>query len=574
MSDEEPLVPVSGEKGNEARSPVLSLALLVLVTVGCLAPFANKAFHVDDPLFVWTARQIQQRPFDFYGFKVNWYGWEMPMAEVTKNPPLAAYYLAGAASVLGWGEIGLHLAFLLPALAAAAGTWFLAREFCSRPLLAALFAIVSPVFLISGTSVMCDTMMLAFWVWALWFWVRGLEAGRGSQLASACVLVCLGALTKYFGMALLPLMAVYALVQRKPVRLWLPHFLLPTMVLAAYQWATFHLYGRGLLLDAAAYSGGYRAWSKVSSFSELLVGLVFCGGCLAPVLFYTAWLWSKRALALLGVVAAAVLAVVVLRGQLGHLALHGDEGYRWGVLAQAVVYAFGGSGLLGLAGVELWRRRDASTLLLALWIGGTFFFASVVNWTVNGRSLLPMAPAAGILVARRLERLKTGWMVSPGWKLTLPLIPAIALGVVAARGDWRMAGSSKLAASELCRLFAPEGRRLWFEGHWGFQYYMELKGARPIDYRSSTFAAGDRAIIPLGGVNLEMAPSTFTWQQTLDAINHPWLTTSSAPAGAGFYADVIGPLPFALVRVQTEQYELYDVVAAGDFHGQKLPAKP
>src|SRR5207244_2873434 len=135
--------------------------------IGCLAPFANKAFHMDDPLFLWTARQVKQDPADFFGFRVNWYGSEMPMAEVTKNPPLASYYLALAAVLFGWSEVALHLAMLLPALAVALGTYYLAKDLGTRPLLSALAGILTPVFLVSSTNVMCDTLMLAFWVWAV-----------------------------------------------------------------------------------------------------------------------------------------------------------------------------------------------------------------------------------------------------------------------------------------------------------------------------------------------------------------------------------------------------------------------
>jgi len=32
--------------------------LLIAITIAALAPFLNKAFHVDDPLFLWIAQQI------------------------------------------------------------------------------------------------------------------------------------------------------------------------------------------------------------------------------------------------------------------------------------------------------------------------------------------------------------------------------------------------------------------------------------------------------------------------------------------------------------------------------------
>src|SRR5947209_2967859 len=119
---------------HQARSQ-LAAPLLLLATVLCLVPFADKAFHIDDPLFVWVGQHIRQDCTNFYGFKVNWdYTFE-PISEITKNPPLACYYAALASCLEGWNEVGLHLAFLLPALGAVWGTYRLAEMFCGRPIL-------------------------------------------------------------------------------------------------------------------------------------------------------------------------------------------------------------------------------------------------------------------------------------------------------------------------------------------------------------------------------------------------------------------------------------------------------
>src|SRR6266566_5353229 len=74
-------------------------AWLVLLTFACLAPFLNKAFHIDDTLFLRAAQQIQKHPADFYGFNMNWYGTTMPMVQNFDNPPLASYYIALLASI-------------------------------------------------------------------------------------------------------------------------------------------------------------------------------------------------------------------------------------------------------------------------------------------------------------------------------------------------------------------------------------------------------------------------------------------------------------------------------------------
>ncbi len=154
-----------------ATHPNWTLCLMVLAL---LVPFLGKPFNLDDPLFVWAAKQIHNHPGDPYGFNVNWYGTVEPMWSVTQNPPLACYYIALAAGIFGWSETALHFIFLLPAVAVILGTHRLARHFCRQPMLAAIATLLAPAFLVSSTTVMCDTLMLAFWVWAVVFWIEGI----------------------------------------------------------------------------------------------------------------------------------------------------------------------------------------------------------------------------------------------------------------------------------------------------------------------------------------------------------------------------------------------------------------
>ena len=161
------------------------LTWVLLIALVCLLPFINKPFHIDDPLFLRAAAQIQRHPADFYGFTMNWLGTPLPMVKDFDNPPLTGYYLALAAAVIGWSETALHLAFLLPALASAWGIFALARRFSRHPLLAAVIAVLTPVFLISATTLMCDVMCLAFWVWAVVTFERGLEHNDWKWLLAA-----------------------------------------------------------------------------------------------------------------------------------------------------------------------------------------------------------------------------------------------------------------------------------------------------------------------------------------------------------------------------------------------------
>src|SRR5262245_56365221 len=90
-----------------SRPRHLELLLVGGVTVLTLLPFTGKAFHIDDTVYLWGAKQIQMEPLDPYGLDINWYGFVMPMSQVDKNPPLTSYYIAGAAGLLGWSELAL-----------------------------------------------------------------------------------------------------------------------------------------------------------------------------------------------------------------------------------------------------------------------------------------------------------------------------------------------------------------------------------------------------------------------------------------------------------------------------------
>ncbi|MEA2708443.1 MAG: hypothetical protein QOF78_1044, partial [Phycisphaerales bacterium] len=153
----------------------------LIVTLACLLlllPFLSKPLHIDDPMYVWAAESIRAQPLNPYGFAVNWSSTLAPMADEMKNPPLVCYYLAGAITLLGNSEQALHLAMLLPAIGLILGTYQLAKELGGRPMLAAVATLATPVFLLSATTIMCDVAMVCAYVWAVYFWVRGIKSDR------------------------------------------------------------------------------------------------------------------------------------------------------------------------------------------------------------------------------------------------------------------------------------------------------------------------------------------------------------------------------------------------------------
>jgi len=211
---------------NDRRAKVLLGGL----TLAALLPFLNKAYDIDDPLFLWMGQQIMLHPFDPYGGIVHWSSLAQPMWVAMQNPPLCSYYIAAIGSFVGFGEVAMHGGFLLPAIAAVIGTFALAKRLCRSPLTAAVLTLFTPVFLISASHVMCDVMLLAFWTWAIHFWIAGLDSRKWPLLLVSALLITSATLTKYFGVTLVPLLLAYTLMRERRVRVHLSYLTMPLLV--------------------------------------------------------------------------------------------------------------------------------------------------------------------------------------------------------------------------------------------------------------------------------------------------------------------------------------------------------
>jgi tetratricopeptide (TPR) repeat protein len=554
---------VSASKPAEAiRRPAWAALVCIAATVFSLAPFAGKAFHVDDTLFLYAARQICAHPADPYGFQVNWYGPVMPMADVAMNPPLASYYLALVGSCLGWSEMALHLAFLIPAAAAVLGTYFLAMRFCREPLLAALTTLLCPVFLVSSTQLMCDTMTLALSVWAVALWLRSAESGSHvSAILSAC-LIAAASVTKYYAaVSLIPLLLCYSLLRWPRLRWRILYLAIPVALYVGYDLLMRSLYGRSPLFGAShdalvSSRQGGCLWRGV-------VTLSFAGGCLAPVIFYATLLWPRRALAGGLLVTVLLTALLSTAGSLGDCDLPPQTAIRLLVVAQFSLFVVAGASLLALAVADVWRARDAESALLVLWLTGTFFFCWLVNWTVNGRTILPMAPAASILIVRRIDRYGTGMLGRPfGWKyLPLALVGILAAAVAWADTCW--ADNARAAAAEMRDRYAAQRANVWFSGHWGFQYYMESAGFAGIDTLKERLLPGNVVIVPHFGSNVPRIPAEACAKTTTrDFASCRCLTTMCPALGAAFYGSHWGLLPFAFGPAPDERYYVITMARA------------
>src|SRR5262245_50403069 len=155
------------------------------VTVVVLTSFLFKAVHLDDPVYLWMAEQIQHHPGDFFGFWINWHGTRAPVYLVNKNPPLVSYYFALARVFGARAEWAFHLAAIPIALFTVGSVYGLSRRLCRSPFAAAALALATPAFVVSATTLMTDVLTVGWWCLALWLWLVGLDERRPLALAAA-----------------------------------------------------------------------------------------------------------------------------------------------------------------------------------------------------------------------------------------------------------------------------------------------------------------------------------------------------------------------------------------------------
>jgi hypothetical protein len=142
--------------------------------------------------------------------------------------------------------------------------------------------------------------------------------------------------------------------------------------------------------------------------------------------------------------------------------------------------------------------------------------------------------------------------------MALAVSGALSLWVTAADVAW--ADSAREAAEIIYHKTQNENTTVWFQGHWGFQYYMQLHGAHPIDYASTRLNPGDLVVIPENSVETyKMKHQFIASAELLEIPLHEQIATMRWELGAGFYSTHWGPLPFAAGNVPPERYYILRV---------------
>jgi hypothetical protein len=245
------------------------------------------------------------------------------------------------------------------------------------------------------------------------------------------------------------------------------------------------------------------------------------------------------------IVKQPVIYVALPAAWLGSRGLEGPS--RWVGITAAV-----GAAALGDLLLDGWKRRDAVDLGLAAWLA--LPLAVVPYLQLPSKFLVAAAPAAALAVARALSRAPA---VRARAVLAGTVLAGAVLGILILRADAVFAGLGRRAAAELIPSTGAIARTIWFDGHWGFQWYAEKAGARPLSLEPPSPEARDLIVSSdLTGLGFL---DHFPTRRLLATVTEtrPGGRVMSRAAGAGFFTNDFGLLPWAWGNDTLDRYDLW-----------------
>jgi hypothetical protein len=459
------------------------LALAVIITlVNALKPVL-----IDDTAYLVFARHLAQHPLDPYSFTIHWYTLPDRGMDVLL-PPVLPYWLALGMRLFGEHVLLLKL-WLFPILWCFTKSLdVLLRRFAPGTERIALPLIALSPAVLATVNLMLDVPALALALAAIALFTRR-SALRSEDSASRLTLVVVTGLiagiamqTKYTAMLAPAAILWYGLTHRR-IGSAILACAVAVAVFAGWEWFLFEKYGESHFLHHVKEQSGGDFFAEKAA---LIPGLFGHMGCLG---FGAALLIARP----LGVPRRVITAAAIL-WMLGLLLVNVMDGhsfpakYFWRTTGSVVMCAAAaGAGLLVLKKTKLRWSRDSWFVAgwLALELAGYFALTPFPA----GRRVIGLAVVFGIVAARAVRLVPA--RTPPKWVLPFAIWAGVLFTVIDTADAW-----AEPAVAERAAEVVRGEKRVWFAGHWGFQFYCERAGFTMIVPGETVLQPGDVLVLP------------------------------------------------------------------------------
>jgi hypothetical protein len=207
------------------------------------------------------------------------------------------------------------------------------------------------------------------------------------------------------------------------------------------------------------------------------------------------------------------------------------------------------------------RRRDESVVLLWWILGAGGAMVLLAPAMAMRHVLLAVPPVVLLLVRAASSRFR-----HVGASIGAAVVTA-SLGAILAVADWSFANVYRQSATTIAQSLHRDGSRVWFVGHWGWQWYGTRAGMAPFDQKTSELKIGDSLVQPSVPAAQTLSPEVFhrlerTGEVVVPASQLTVVRTFTVTNWGGYYAFFIwnGTFPFRFSDHPLEVFTIYRVV--------------
>jgi hypothetical protein len=529
---------------NSRRSVLLCSLPALILSAACLLPYLNKAFTIDDPVFLLQAQQIRKAPLHPMALDICWMEDTVcgPVAQYMPGNVLMSYYLVPAANLAN-PEWLVHLMQIIALWCGIAATVSLAFRFgfgsfaaCAAGLLVA----ATPPVLAMASTAMPEILGMSLGVIGIERLVAWKEDGKVFNGVVSALALGLAPIARLHLVLLWPIAAVLLRDDARifdvwgwialPKRRWIP--LMAAALVSVAALALTHEPGSGLK-PPHMYLRPQKTFFNLESYQIYWIVAMPLG---------LAWLVLRNRHVRFWLLPIPVVPPLILKIWSPQHATGG-----WTLLCVGV-------GVVVLMDVLLCsfesRDRDPWRMACALWLLIPLVALPYIHFPV--KYLVPCAPAAALLIADLLPALR--------WR------KAALCGIVAAgaiyggmvlRADAQFAEMPREAAKRLIAPHVAAGERVWVSSQWGLYWYAQKAGAQVLR-TDDVPAPGDYLVKG----QMEGYPGTLyrlppAIQIERFTVGGPRGRTMSFKDGAGLYSNGWGNLMWAWGTGEWNHYELW-----------------
>lgn len=541
-------------------------------------PFLKQAYIIDDGNFIDQAFHIIKNPAGPYSFDIH-------LEEVFNffryfaNPPGFAYYLAAMIKLFGSSEMALHSVCLVFPAIALLSMYALSQEITGMGLYGALLLLVTPTFLLSSHTVMPDVPAMAFYILAIFLFLRGIDQDDLLLYTFSGAAAGISSLLKYSGLTVLPLILLYWLLCRKRTLKPFVTFLVAGLVFGAWCTASYLIYGEVHFISMIVYESSHRPF-----FMKVIQGvaeLIEVGGATVFPLFLMPWVfissfglsrlagWSTVLNAGIGFLIALpaytfppLIVYDPINRALGALLL------ATGCSAITFVIFYGIHSLKDYLKAVRSRTENewisaAKSLLLVCWFLGIFIFNIRLLFSTP-KYLVPGLPALILLLLGASEKTAKAFQSFPSWKKAVMFITTAALALCLSVVDAAYGNSHKKFITETLPFKFPKSR-IWFNGHWTIRYYSEKMG-----YQYLGTELSDRSRPQSGDIVFEVEEAVrhdmpavlvarIKERERENVFSPLPILLTSRTMRAGYWSHGLGVLPYIITDMPMSTFVTYQV---------------